>query len=72
MKEILIYVEHLRWVNGVYTWLLSFYNAFKDDYEITIMTDDQSRRFMYQFKNFQFYDKTATYVTDIFINSYSL
>ena len=71
MKEILIYVEYLRWVNGVYTWLMSFYNAFKDDYEITIMTDDQSRRFMYQFENFQFYDKTATYVTDIFINSYN-
>lgn len=71
MKEILIYVEYLRWVNGVYTWLMSFYNTFKDDYEITIMTDDQSRRFMYRFENFQFYDKTATYVTDIFINSYS-
>lgn len=71
MKEILLYVENLKWINGIYTWLLSFYNAFKDDYEITVMTDADSRRFMYQFDDFQFYEKTATYVTDIFINSYA-
>lgn len=38
MGKLIIYIDHIVYINGVYTWLINTCTLLKDDYEITILS----------------------------------
>ena len=44
MKKIIIYADHILFINGLYTWMINFCREFHDIYDITILSRKYSTR----------------------------
>ena len=38
MGKLIIYIDHIVYINGIYTWLINMCTLLKDDYDITILS----------------------------------
>ena len=44
MKKIIVYSDHLIFINGIYTWIINFCKLLKDNYDILVLSKKYSTK----------------------------